>query len=225
MAPEPVVGLRARKRSETRQRLARHAERLAAERGLAATTVDDIARAAGVGRATFFRYFDSKELAVATGLSDVAIYVLTAAIVDAPADLGPLDAVRSAFAALGADFDERRAMFREQAELTRCTPAMWAWTLRLYEEWERAIADAVAPRVEDLRTPDPRPRMVGAMAMVAARLGCDAWLAEGARGDLPAHIQEHLAALDLVPAGRARARPADEPGTIAISITDHEEHP
>ena len=74
---------------------------------------------------------------------------------------------------------------------------MFAWTLHLYVDWEIAIAAAIAPRFDDLVPGDPRPRMVGALSMAAARLACDVWVADGGAGDLPDLIQQHLAAIDL----------------------------
>ena len=58
-APPHVPGgsLRERKRSETRRRIAEEAVRLVSAQGIPSTTVDQIADAAGVGRATFFRYY------------------------------------------------------------------------------------------------------------------------------------------------------------------------
>jgi AcrR family transcriptional regulator len=194
MPTEP--GLRERKRSATQQRIADSAARLATERGLQRTTVDEIALAADVGRATFFRYFDSKELAVATGLSDAAVYVLAGVLAEVPAELGPLAAVRAAYSRLGEGFDAQRAMFLEQALLSRSSPAMFAWTLHLYVDWEIAIAEAVAPRFASLGPGDPRPRMLGALTMAAARLACDVWVEDDGRGDLPALIQQHLSAIE-----------------------------
>jgi len=184
--------LRQRKRDETRRRLAEAAAELASAHGVATTTVDQIVARADVGRATFFRYFESKELAVATGLSDVGLYVLVSTLRELPDDLGPLDAVRAAFDALAIDFDRRRPMFLEQTLLCRGSAAMFAWTLHLYVDWEVAIADAVRPRFGALPDDDPRPRMLGALAMAAARLGCDEWLAGEGTGDLPAMIRRQL---------------------------------
>jgi AcrR family transcriptional regulator len=53
-----------RSRSGTREQLAATALRLFAERGFEATTVDDIADAAGISRRTFFRHFPTKEDAI-----------------------------------------------------------------------------------------------------------------------------------------------------------------
>jgi AcrR family transcriptional regulator len=48
-------------KAETRESLYRAALRLFAERGLAATTVEDITKAAGVAKGTFFFHFPAKE--------------------------------------------------------------------------------------------------------------------------------------------------------------------
>lgn len=193
----PQLGLRERNRAATQRRIADAAARLAGRHGIAATTVDEIAAEAGVGRATFFRYFDSKELAVATGLSGAGAYVLAEVLRGVPAELGPLEAVRAAQAFLGEHFEDQRAMFAEQAQLSRSSSALFAWTLHLYVDWEIAIAEAVAPRFADLVDDDPRPRMLGALTMAAARLACDRWIEDGATGDLPALIQQYLEAVQI----------------------------
>ena len=192
-----VQSVRQQKKGATRARIADVAARLAVERGIAATTVDDIAAEAEVGRATFFRYFDSKELAVAHGLSGAGAYVLAGVLRAVDPALGPAAAVRAAYAELGRAFSRHRQMFYEQAMLSRSSPAMFAWTLHLYVDWEIAIADAVAPRFADLSEDDPRPRMLGAMTMAAARLAWGEWLDDEGRGDLPALTQKYLEAIDL----------------------------
>ena len=50
-----------RKKVQTRQRIYRAALKLFSERGLAATTVDEIVAVADVAKGTFFNYFHSKE--------------------------------------------------------------------------------------------------------------------------------------------------------------------
>ncbi len=70
--PEPVKGLRERKRLETHRALATTAVRLVAEHGLDNVTVEDISAAAGVSPRTFFNYFASKEDAVVIANADNA---------------------------------------------------------------------------------------------------------------------------------------------------------
>jgi len=190
-----VQGVREQKKGATRARIADVAARLATEQGIAATTVDEIVAEAEVGRATFFRYFDSKELAIAHGLSGAGAYVLADVLRQVDPGLSPVDAVRAAYRELGRDFEQHRQMFYEQAMLSRSSPAMFAWTLHLYVDWEIAIAEAVAPRFSALVENDPRPRLLGAMTMVAARLAWNDWLDDEGRGDLPELTQQYLAAI------------------------------
>jgi AcrR family transcriptional regulator len=63
MVPEPV-GLRDRKREETRARLEQAAVTLVLQDGIEHTTVDSISAMADVSSRTFFNYFDTKEDAI-----------------------------------------------------------------------------------------------------------------------------------------------------------------
>ena len=72
--------LTVRKQKATRARIASAAAQSVAENGLAGATVEQIAHAAEIGRATFFRYFSSKEDAVAEGLTTHWLDLITAAV-------------------------------------------------------------------------------------------------------------------------------------------------
>jgi DNA-binding transcriptional MocR family regulator len=82
----------------SREELERVAMLLFSEHGFDATTVDDIAAAAGIGRRTFFRYFGSKNDVVwgrfAEGLAD-----LRASLAAAPDDVALDEALRQAIVA------------------------------------------------------------------------------------------------------------------------------
>ena len=73
-------GLRVRKRQRTRERIATAAAQLVSANGLSTTTADQIAEEADVARATFFRYFESKEYAVAEGFTATWIAAITDAL-------------------------------------------------------------------------------------------------------------------------------------------------
>ena len=62
------MGLRERKKAETRRRIAEAAHRLFGERGFQAVTVVEVARAAEVAEATLFNYFPTKEDLFYSGL-------------------------------------------------------------------------------------------------------------------------------------------------------------
>ena len=56
------MGIRERKKAETRRALVDAASELFAERGVQATTMDDIAQTAGMSRTSVFNYFGHKEM-------------------------------------------------------------------------------------------------------------------------------------------------------------------
>jgi AcrR family transcriptional regulator len=55
-----MTGIRAAKKRETRQAILQAAVRLFAERGYDGTSIEDLARAAGIGKATVYGYFREK---------------------------------------------------------------------------------------------------------------------------------------------------------------------
>ncbi len=113
--------------------------------------MEQIAAAAEVGRATFFRYFSAKEDAVAEGMTTHWLDRITAAIAAAAArSCRPSEAVVAAFEDLGDGFDAISDQVRDLATLTRSSPVFSAWTLQIYLRYEAAIADLVAPRFADL---------------------------------------------------------------------------
>jgi AcrR family transcriptional regulator len=66
-----LVSLRDRKKSDTRSRIVREASALFAARGVAGVTVDEIARAADVGKGTVYNYFAAKEDIVTSFLIEI----------------------------------------------------------------------------------------------------------------------------------------------------------
>jgi AcrR family transcriptional regulator len=182
-----------RKRVATRQRIAASAARLVAETGLAAATVDRIADTAEVGRATFFRYFNTKEDAVAEGMNEQWLGRITVALTAQPADMSATEAVVAAFEDLGRGFADVEDQVRELATLTRSAPALEAWTLHIYLRYEATIAELIAPRMADLTAHDPRPRLLGALAMATVRVALDDWLARG--GSLPERVHRGLTSI------------------------------
>ena len=92
-APESAAGSRAAaQRLKMRRELAAAAMELFATKGYEATTVDEIAAAAGVARRTFFRHFRSKEEAIFPDHDDTLIRA-EAVLNAAPAHEHPLDTV------------------------------------------------------------------------------------------------------------------------------------
>jgi AcrR family transcriptional regulator len=132
------VGLRERKKAKTRAAIREHALRLFRERGYSATTVEQIAAAAEVSPATFFRYFPTKEDVV---LQDDLDVVTLEALEAQPAELGPIAAMRAATKSMLAMLSpEDLARLGETVELSMSVPEVRA---RAVDEFTRTI-DVVA---------------------------------------------------------------------------------
>ena len=127
-------GLRERKKARTRASIREHALRLFREQGYTATRVEQIAEAAEVSPATFYRYFPTKEDVV---LQDDLDVLTLGALEAQPPGLSPLAAVRAAVAAARAGFtDEERERFRQTTALTLAVPEIRA---RALDEFARTI--------------------------------------------------------------------------------------
>ena len=146
----PPAGLRERKKARTRAAIREHALRLFREQGYSLTTVEQIAAAAEVSPATFFRYFPTKEDVVLQDDSDV---VTIAALNAQPPELSPVAAFRAAAtASLAAMTDADKEQFRETAQLTAQVPEIRARALDEFTRTIDEIAAALAGRVG--RAPD-----------------------------------------------------------------------
>ncbi|TCC01736.1 TetR family transcriptional regulator [Kribbella soli] len=88
-----MSGLRERKKAKTRAAIQEHALRLFRDQGYAETTVQEIAAAAEVSPATFFRYFATKEDTIVLDRLDPVMIELFRA---QPPELHPTDALRAA---------------------------------------------------------------------------------------------------------------------------------
>ncbi|MFI9405180.1 TetR family transcriptional regulator [Nocardia sp. NPDC052316] len=113
-----ATGLRERKRQATRSAIVRAATELFLDRGFTATSVADIAAAAGVSRRTFFLYFPAKEDVLFHHIEahiQLALDSITALAPDATA----WEAVQAAMNALVDAVDVTAAGADELADLRR----------------------------------------------------------------------------------------------------------
>jgi len=83
------VDRRARKRTETHERIFRSALALFAEHGIAGTTIEQITERADVGKGTFFNYFPSKDHVFLT-LGEIQLGNVEAALEDAQQGRDPI---------------------------------------------------------------------------------------------------------------------------------------
>jgi AcrR family transcriptional regulator len=137
------MSLRERKKAETRQRIQDEAMRLFLAQGYDATTVEEIATAAGVSHMTFFRHFPTKDDVVATDDYDPMMADLIRA---RPAHEHPVERIRATvLEGLAAVYAADRDTILARAQLIQSTPALRARALGNQRATEGLFARALAP--------------------------------------------------------------------------------
>lgn len=144
-AGEEPPNLRQQVRETVRDRIAEVAFDLFAERGFECTTAADAAAAAGISRASFFRYFSSKEEAVHAALGATGARI-AAAVAARPASERPWTALRKGFLGVVGEYEEDRAGTLARVRLTREVPSVRAYQLEKQDEWRGLIGAALAAR-------------------------------------------------------------------------------
>ena len=147
LATNTPAGALTGRAARTRARLQAVAMDLFVRQGFDATTVDQIAAAAGVSHMTFFRYFPTKESAV---VEDPYDPLLADAVAAQPADLPAFErvrrGVRTAMAAAPPSVDLEAAA---RIALMAMTPALRAKAWENTNETQRVIVEALVATGSD----------------------------------------------------------------------------
>ncbi|ARU22333.1 ABC transporter substrate-binding protein [Ralstonia solanacearum] len=179
-------GLRERKRRDTLQRIAQTGLDLFIAKGYEATTLDDVAAAAGISRRTFFHYFTSKDeilLAWQVGLVD-ALYD---AVLQAATDQSPLEALCGALQKLASHFDAEKAI--DIARVLRSSEQLRAANHAKFMNLENAAFEALC-RLWPQRGRRGLLRMVAMASLGAFRVAIDEWVDEGGKESLTKRIEK-----------------------------------
>jgi AcrR family transcriptional regulator len=183
---------RARKKAATKHAIQDHALRLFVEKGYDATTVDEIAAAAGVSHMTFFRYFPRKEDVVEYDEHDPLLEELIAA---RPPDEPPLTALH---AAIRDGLEQILATDREarliRTRLVFSNPALRARNQTAQDDIRNLLARALARRA-GLAEPDLACAAQAAAALGAVGVAMAAWAKGDGDTDPVALVDETFAAL------------------------------
>jgi mycofactocin system transcriptional regulator len=168
------VARRGRPRGTSPRELELVALRLFTERGFDATTVEDIATAAGVSRRTFFRYFETKT-DVLWPAFDREVAALRRAFDTMPADTSLLDAIRRAVVAVNQYTAEDVPELRERMQLISSVPALQASAAVHYDAWEREVIGYAARR---LGQPADAllPLAIGRATLAVCRAAYECWV-------------------------------------------------
>lgn len=138
--------VRERVREKMKTELAQQLYSVFAKRGLENVTAQQAAQAVGISRATFFRYFSSKEDAVVTALRSMNMHFsqMLESMVSNPSE-SLLELLRRSFepTVLAAEGDPET--MRAQIKLVKSTPALRATWQESRREQSSALAQALHP--------------------------------------------------------------------------------
>ncbi|MFJ3617960.1 TetR/AcrR family transcriptional regulator [Streptomyces iakyrus] len=152
----PSPSLTERRKAETRMEIARAAAGLFVRHGLRATRAEDIAQAAGIAPRTFYRYFATKEEAVAP-LYAAGAQRWVEAVRAAPADAGVLPALEQGVrhtltpgvGVSASSWEWVRTLLR----LAEATPSLHRVWAEVCQASERLLGEVLAGRVTRAGTP------------------------------------------------------------------------
>jgi AcrR family transcriptional regulator len=184
---EPEPDWRQRKKAATRDRIRASALRLFREQGYDATTVEQIAAAAGVSHMTFFRYFPTKEDAA---LSDSYDQLIAALIAQTPATWPLIQRIRTALVqGFRQIYDAEREALLTQNKLILSTPVLrerlWASQMTTQQVILAALSSGQRDPLPSLQT-----RVTVAACLAAATTAVLAWVENDGTPELPDLINE-----------------------------------
>ena len=168
------MGLRERKKLETRQALSRAALQLAAKCGFENVRVEDIAAEAGVSLRTFNNYFSSKEEAVVALAVDRAARICSA-LRARPAGEALADALSHAFIEQYTQNGEPDREWVARIQFALTTPALLGEYLKILFRIEDSLAGVIAERTGSDPVRDLYPRVLAAAVCAAAHAAIKYW--------------------------------------------------
>jgi AcrR family transcriptional regulator len=187
----PRLGLRERKKQQTRDRIAREALQLFAERGYDETTLADIAEAADVAPRTIFAYFESKEDIVLC--KEVAFLdTLKRKLDERPPGTTTVDALREFLSTIEPPDDEARL----RKQIFSSNPSLQMSMRARHGQLEPMLAESIA---KDLGAgpDDIRPLLIAA-SMTAAFTSVRDRFMEAESGGEPLTHEDGMAVVDQV---------------------------
>lgn len=185
--------LRQKHVDRTRQAIVDAAFALFAERGLAATTVDDIAERADVSPRTFFRYFPTKE-SVLFHDADSKVQAIRDRLAERPNDEPTSECLmailRSLADELAGDPDRTQLICRLSAE----TNSLLSSSRRMMiDQFSAAIVETVSER-NGTPVNDVALRAMAASVVACGATAIQCWIDDGGRGDVQSYLDQAVSA-------------------------------
>jgi len=186
------TGLAQRKRRFVRDELAEAALKLLADQGFEATTIDQMAAAAGVSRRTFFRYFESKEDVLVQSLAEAGAQ-LCAGLARRPIEEPSAVALRRAVSVLVTACREQPEKSLRMTKMILGTPSLLGRYHERQAEWRRELATELGRRLGLDTARDLGPALVAGVALTAFDTALSRWAASDGAEDLDALTDDAFA--------------------------------
>ncbi|WP_338090707.1 TetR family transcriptional regulator [Planosporangium thailandense] len=177
----PAVPSAAPTSESIRDRLARAAFALFADQGYESTTIDDITRAAGVARRTFFRHFPSKEDVIFPDHDSVLDRVRW--YLGASTKTEPVFAVAEATRLIFESFMETPERTIARYRLTREVSALRDREVASVAKYERVLSDYLRSRLPDTSEAALAAHIAAASFVAAHNQVLREWLRSGGAKD------------------------------------------
>ena len=192
------TGHAGRKRVTSRAELEQAAFALFAAHGFDATTVDEIAAAAGLGRRTFFRYFPSK-YDIPWGAFEAELGRMRVRLKACPPEVPLMDAIRLALIDFNQVSPADVPLHRRRMELILRVPTLFAHSTLRFTAWRQVVADFVAERTGS--RPDAlAPQVIAHAVLGVAVAAYQHWLDDPA-ADIGTLLDDGMRQLDAAFAG------------------------
>jgi AcrR family transcriptional regulator len=193
--PSAPADLKARKQQVVRDALSAAAAELFHARGFEAVTVEEIAKAAGVSRRTFFRYYESKEDVMVERLDRDGERLL-AELAARPPDEPPLLAIRNALIPAIEYSLEEPDLVRDATRLLRETSTLRRAVMERRNRLEERIA---ALMIQRLGTTDNTPMLLAFLTRALNDTAFNAWY-DHETNDIPGLVDDLISRLCAITA-------------------------
>ena len=170
---------------------------LYSERGFEQTTVADIAKRAGLTERTFFRHFADKREVLFWGAASLQ-ELLVSTVANAPASMGPLDAVAAAIEVAGALLQERREYARKRHAVIAANAELRERELIKLASLGAAVADQLRRR----GVGEPAASLTAEVGIAVFKVAFERWVEGAEEREFPHLIRESLDELRAVTAAR-----------------------
>ncbi|HWD03771.1 MAG TPA: TetR family transcriptional regulator [Amycolatopsis sp.] len=216
-SPRTRVGATPAGRRQLRRALSTAAVDLFTVNGYEATTVDDIAAAAGVGRRTFFRYFDTKDDVLFANHDEIVTEMEQAFEAADPAR-DPVEVACETVSLVLRDYAADLDVSLKRFTLTRTVPSLRDKEVATVDRYQRVLARYLQSRFTERGDPAASLRAAVAAAAIAAANNhvLRRWLRSGGEDDIAASAARAFA---LVGEAFRPAKTAGETTVVAVLST------